>query len=248
MNLCIDIGNSRTKIGVFQGTKLLEKVTIPAISETDIHALSEKYLPEAAIWSSVAGTDGLHKSFSHVSFPVLEFRNGTPLPFTSQYSTPETLGRDRLAAVAGARALYPGTNCLVIDLGTCIKYEVLNQNGVYLGGNIAPGAGMRIKAMNHFTARLPEVEMKMPVSPIGHSTETALQNGALLGVLLEMKGYIELIQATFPGIKVILSGGDAAFFASHPVIGNHILQPDLILHGLNSILNHNRFKDNSTPT
>ncbi|MFM7400346.1 MAG: type III pantothenate kinase [Bacteroidota bacterium] len=248
MNLCIDIGNSRTKIGVFQGTKLLEKVTIPALSETHIHALSEKYRPEAAIWSSVAGTDGLNECFSRVSYPVLELKHDTTLPFTSQYSTPETLGRDRLAAVAGARALYPGTNCLVIDLGTCIKYEVLNQNGVYLGGNIAPGAGMRIKAMNHFTARLPEVEMKIPVSPIGHSTETALQNGALLGVLLEMKGYIELIQATFPGIKVILSGGDAAFFASQPALGNTTVQPDLILHGLNSILNHNQFKDNSTPT
>lgn len=250
MNLCIDIGNSRTKIGVFQGIQLLEKVTVPALSETVIDTLSEKYRPDAAIWSNVAGAGDLHRCFSNVTFPVLEFTHGTSLPFSSQYSTPETLGRDRLAAVAGARALYPGTNCLVIDLGTCIKYEVLNKNGVYLGGNIAPGAGMRIRAMNHFTARLPEVEMKIPVSPIGHSTETALQNGALLGVLLEMKGYIELIQATFPGIKVILSGGDAAFFASHPAIGNNTVQPDLILHGLNSILKYNQsvLTDNSTPT
>ncbi|MFM8488830.1 MAG: type III pantothenate kinase, partial [Bacteroidota bacterium] len=82
MNLCIDIGNSRTKIGVFQGTKLLEKVTIPAISETDIHALSEKYLPEAAIWSSVAGTDDLNECFPRVSYPVLELKHDTTLPFT----------------------------------------------------------------------------------------------------------------------------------------------------------------------
>ncbi len=248
MNLCIDIGNSRTKIGAFQGTELLEKVTVPALSEADILAMSEKYRPEAAIWSNVADSADLQSCFSHVSFPVLELKYNTPLPFTNQYSTPETLGRDRLAAVAGARALYPGTNCLVIDLGTCIKYEVLNKNGVYLGGNIAPGAGMRLRAMNHFTARLPEVEMIMPVSPIGHSTETALQNGALLGALLEMKGYIELMQATFKGIKVILSGGDAEFFASHPALGKTALQPDLILYGLNSILRHNQLTDNSTPT
>lgn len=250
MNLCIDTGNSRTKVGIFQGTQLLEKMTVPAISEAIIQSLSERYQPDAAIWSNVAGAIDWHNCFSKASFPVIEFTHGTPLPFINQYSTPETLGRDRLAAVAGAKVLYPGTDCLVIDMGTCIKYEVLNKNGVYLGGNIAPGAGMRIKAMNHFTARLPEVEMKIPVSPIGYSTETALQNGALLGVLLEMKGYIELVQATFPAIKVILSGGDAAFFAGQPIPGNTTIQPDLILHGLNSILLYNQSvsTDNTTPT
>lgn len=240
MNLCIDIGNTRAKIGIFHGTQLLEKLTVPTVSETDIRALSEKYSLEGAIWSNVASANEWRKYFSGATFPVLEFTHNTPLPIVSQYKTPETLGLDRLAAVTGASALYPGTNCLVIDLGTCIKYEVLNKNGVYLGGNIAPGAAMRIRAMNHFTARLPEVEMNMPVSPIGTSTETALQNGALLGVLLEMKGYIELIQATFPGIKVILSGGDAAFFARQPALGTVTVQPDLILHGLNSILKHNQ--------
>jgi type III pantothenate kinase len=250
MNLCIDIGNTRTKIGVFQGTQLLEKVTVPTVSETEIRALLEKYSFEGAIWSNVAGAKDLRNYFSGVSFPALELNHNTPMPIISQYSTPETLGLDRLAAVAGARVLYPGTNCLVIDLGTCVKYEVLNKNGVYLGGNIAPGAAMRIKAMNYFTARLPEVEMKIPVSPIGNSTETALQNGALLGVLLEMKGYIELIQATFPGTKVILSGGDASFFAGQPALGSATVQPDLNLYGLNSILNYNQsvLTDNSTPT
>lgn len=240
MNLCIDIGNTRAKIGIFHGTQLLEKMTMPTVSKTDIRALSEKYNLEGAIWCNVAGANEGRNYFSGATFPVLEFTHNTLLPIVSQYKTPETLGLDRLAAVTGASTLYPGTNCLVIDLGTCIKYEVLNKNGVYLGGNIAPGAAMRIRAMNHFTARLPEVEMNMPVSPIGTSTETALQNGALLGVLLEMKGYIELIQATFPGIKVILSGGDAAFFARQDALGTVTVQPDLILHGLNSILKHNQ--------
>ena len=80
------------------------------------------------------------------------------------------------AAIAGAQALLPGQNCLVVDCGTCIKYDLLTAAGVYLGGNIAPGAKMRAEAMHHFTARLPEVDLNMPADFIGHSTETALQN------------------------------------------------------------------------
>ncbi|MEO0006735.1 MAG: hypothetical protein RJA20_931, partial [Bacteroidota bacterium] len=240
MNLCIDIGNTRTKISVFQVSELLTTFTVPVLKEVDIQRFSDNYKFSAAIWSNVAGETNITEFFSRCQYPVTELTHLTPLPFTSQYTTPETLGLDRVAAVAGAKALYPGTNCLVIDLGTCIKYDIINKNGVYFGGNIAPGANMRIRAMNHFTARLPEVEMKMPVSPIGNSTETALQNGALLGVILEMKGYIDLIKATFPDIKVILSGGDAAFFAEQPVFESATVQPHLTLHGLNSILNHNQ--------
>lgn len=173
-------------------------------------------------------------------FPIaLELTYETPLPFRNAYRTPETLGRDRLAAVAGAQAIFSKKNCLVVDCGTCIKYDFLTAEGVYSGGNIAPGAAMRIRAMHTFTARLPEVPMKMPDELIGYSTETALQNGALRGAVLEIMGFIALFRESAPDLQVLLSGGDAAFFAPHlPVPALHV-EPLLTLYGLNHILQYN---------
>jgi type III pantothenate kinase len=175
-------------------------------------------------------------------FHMLELTHLTPLPFENQYETPETLGKDRLAAVAGAHFLFPQKNCLVVDCGTCIKYDMLTAEGAYRGGNIAPGAQMRIAAMHHFTARLPEVEMKMPADFTGRSTKTALQNGALRGAALEIEGFVNLFEKKYDSLNVILTGGDAAFFQAYLDIKNLIPEPELTLFGLNHILNFNTKK------
>ena len=167
---------------------------------------------------------------------VFELSAQTSLPFKNRYSTPETLGKDRLAAVAGAKALFPGENCLVIDCGTCIKYDLITSTGEYLGGNIAPGAKMRIQAMHHFTARLPEVAMQLPTDYCGHSTETALQNGALRGASLEIEGFVQLFSTQYQPLRVVLTGGDAAFFQPVLDVPNLVTEADLTLYGLNNIL------------
>ena len=181
------------------------------------------------------------------AFPVvLELTAETPLPFENTYKTPETLGRDRIAAMAGAQVLAPGKDCLVIDCGTCIKYDLLKAGNQYLGGNIAPGAKMRIKAMHAFTARLPEVSMEMPAGKLGSSTETALQNGALRGAVLEMKGLVDALAGETKNLVVMLTGGDADFFAPHLKVKGLRVEPDLLLHGLNHILEYN-IKHNLIP-
>lgn len=240
MNLCIDIGNSRAKTGLFQEKKLIKQQVFQTRQLEDLLKLPELYTVKRAIVSSVAGEmpDLMDKLGKKV--PVLELNSSTALPFHNLYSTPLTLGKDRLAAVAGAQALYPNENCLAIDFGTCIKYEVLTAAGNYLGGNIAPGAKMRIQAMHHFTARLPEVDMKMPEKAIGNSTETALQNGALFGIKLEVAGFIQQIAEELNPLKVIFSGGDATFFHKTNVYPQAVLAPDLILYGLNQILTFNQ--------
>lgn len=236
MQLCVDIGNTRTKLGIFEGKTLLGTL------------IWADWSPEAAL--QLCHDRGIRRAIvSSVSAPVAPFIDAgsgrisvvalthlTPLPFQNAYTTPETLGKDRLAAVAGAHALYGGLACLVIDCGTCIKYEMLRADGVYLGGNIAPGAQMRQKAMHHFTARLPEVEMRMPDLMVGNSTLTALQNGAFRGACLEMQGFIELFEAAYGPIKIILTGGDAQFFKSNLSVGTVEYVPDLTLIGLNHIL------------
>lgn len=171
---------------------------------------------------------------------AIELTHEVPLPFQNNYLTPETLGKDRLAAVAGAQALFPGQNCMVIDCGTCIKYELLLSEGEYLGGNIAPGATMRLRAMHTFTARLPEAAMQMPALMVGDSTETALQNGALRGAVLEIEGFIRTFQARANPLVVLLTGGDAEFFEPFLMAVSAIKTvPHLTLYGLNHILQYN---------
>lgn len=205
----------------------------------DLIAFGNRNQVERIILSSVAAPDPELITGLGQYFDVLELTHTTPLPFLNTYKTPQTLGKDRIAAAAGAYALFPGQDCLVVDCGTCIKYERLSAKGEYLGGNIAPGAAMRIKAMHHFTARLPEVTMEIPPEMIGSDTTTALQNGALLGAVLEIEGFARLFAQNIGPLRVILTGGDAGLFYPHLKINGLTLEPHLTLIGLNCILTYN---------
>ena len=151
---------------------------------------------------------------------------------------PKTLGKDRLAAVVGAFALYSGENTLVIDAGTCIKYDLITLKGVYSGGSISPGINMRFQGLHTFTAQLPLLEKKAVRNLIGSNTTTAIRTGVQLGAILEMEGFIKKYEDQFGRINVILTGGDANYFANNlksKIFVNH----QLVLIGLNKILNHN---------
>ena len=239
MYLAVDIGNTRTKLGRFDGDrKLVEQLVWETWSNEQLLAWALHAGIEKIMLCSVVQESGELQEFLGNYFPTQVLDHTTPLPFHNTYSTPKTQGKDRLAAVAGAQALYPGRHCMVVDCGTCIKYEMLDATGTYHGGNIAPGAMMRLQAMHHFTARLPLVSMEMPREEIGDSTLTALQNGALRGASLEIEGFAQQFGQRFSPLNVILSGGDAKFFKPHLNIQNLSLEPDLTLHGLNHILHH----------
>jgi len=239
MNLCVDIGNTRVKTGLFRGKELLEQNIWTAWTLPELIDYGNQAGVKNVLFSTVAEPDPeMHEQLS-AYFQAFELGTKTKLPFKNDYTTPETLGKDRLAAVAGAQALFPGENCLVVDFGTCIKYDILTAAGVYLGGNIAPGAMMRIRAMHHFTARLPEVPMEMPEHFTGSSTTSALQNGALRGMALEVEGFVRLFEQEHKALRVLLTGGDANFFEPFLTISNNTNIPDLTLHGLNNILMYN---------
>lgn len=240
LQLVLDIGNTRVKSGIFEGNRLVEQAIWADWTLEELSRYGNQAGADRVIVSSVAAYDpatrySLEKTFVR----VLELTHETPLPFRNEYQTPETLGKDRLAAVAGAQALFPGEHCLVVDCGTCIKYDLLTAEGVYRGGNIAPGAAMRIRAMHTFTARLPEVGMAMPDDAIGHSTETALQNGALRGAALEIEGFVRLFEQRVQPLRVILTGGDADFFLPHLPVSSLTSELNLTLTGLNHILQFN---------
>jgi len=234
--LGIDIGNTRLKAGLFKGNHLLESLQMTDWTANEVLKYCNQSNVRRIMLSSVAEPDEQLLRVLKSNFELLELSHETRMPFENQYTTPHTLGKDRLAAVAGAQALYPRQNCLVVDCGTCIKYDAITATGHYLGGNIAPGATMRTKAMHHFTARLPDVEMNIPTDFIGNSTESALQNGAFRGATLEISGFVNLFQQRLEPLIVILTGGDAQFFA--PLLDHKNLktEPDLTLYGLNYIL------------
>lgn len=257
LQLVIDIGNTRTKLGLFKGRVLQERHRWSEWRMEDLVGYGRQMGAERVMVSSVATPDPTLLGQLSKHFTAFELSHLTPLPFTNAYQTPNTLGKDRLAAVAGAQTLFPGTACAVIDCGTCIKYEWLTADGVYEGGNIAPGAKMRLQAMHHFTARLPEAPMQLPDAVVGYSTESALQIGALYGAVLEMTGFIRTIYAvaekksskadTKVLLQTILTGGDAPFFLPHlqTLLEDQaqnkgafrlIEEPDLTLYGLNHIL------------
>jgi type III pantothenate kinase len=241
IKLAIDIGNTRTKIGLFDLIELRKQWVQPAFSAEEIIELANQFGAKNLIISSVAMPDAVLLHQLHEHFTVIELKSTTPLPYRNAYATPETLGKDRLAAVAGADALFRGKDCMVIDAGTCIKYELFTE-GTYRGGNIAPGLRMRTEAMAHFTARLPEVETEVPEHYVGHSTETALQNGAFLGALLEIMGFYRMFnleRTRTEHLQVILTGGDAAFLARYLSFDNITVEPNLTLLGLNYILDWN---------
>jgi type III pantothenate kinase len=240
MNLIVDIGNTRTKLAFFEKNRLVEKAIVQTSALSWLNErLYDGRIVEATILSATGqDTEGV-EIFLKNNLPYLKFGQETPIPITNKYATPETLGKDRLAAVIAANFLFPNKNCLVIDSGTCITYNFLEKTGVFIGGNIAPGLTMRLRAMNHFTAKLPLVEREMDnLALIGNTTETAMQSGAQIGLLSEIEGYVARLEKKMGKVKVILTGGDGQYLFDNLNIREKCFEPNLVLQGLNNILNY----------
>lgn len=239
MNLTIDIGNTRAKTGLFAGPDLLERRVWENENLPEIISYATNHQVQNVILSTVGKPiDPTLEAELSQRFFYLQLTHQTLLPIRNAYSTPETLGKDRLAAVIGAWQLHPGEHCLVVDAGTCITYDLLRADGVYLGGNISPGLAMRFRAMHEFTARLPLVDRSEQIALVGTSTETALRIGGQMGMTLEIDGFIRLLRDQYGSLRVLMTGGDAEFFAK--VSKSEIfVNSDLVLTGLNKILTYN---------
>lgn len=160
------------------------------------------------------------------------------VPFNINYSTPETLGLDRISNSAGAVHFFPGQTSLIIDAGTCITYDVIVNGERYVGGAITPGFKMRFKAMNDYSARLPLLEDHSNVGFPGESTDSSLMTGVFYGILGEIHQFIEETEQSFGPHKVLITGGDSFRFEEgikYPTFAN----PKLTLWGLNEILSAN---------
>jgi type III pantothenate kinase len=241
MNLALDFGNTRIKAAVFDGAQLTETQVFD--DENDLlQGLGQFQGIKKCVIGSV--TNAHEKASKHLSqqFHTLVFKADTPLPLKNRYKSALTLGSDRLAGSMGAYALYPNRNVLTIDAGTCIKYNFVNAANEYLGGAISPGLPMRLKAMHHYTHALPEVAMDPNYQKlVGQSTHESLLSGALVGAAAEVDGMIDRYTALYAGLQVVLTGGDASYLAAQ-LKNRFFTDPNLVLRGLNAILEFNSEK------
>lgn len=241
MKLIIDIGNSYAKMAVFDDSEIVEmKVTEDISARLVEEILSDHPKIKSAIMSDVRGQS--HDISKLLSQRVLfiELNHLTPMPFTNLYETPETLGKDRIAGATAAVRMFPGQNVLVIDAGTCITYDLINNKGQYLGGAISPGIKMRYKALHDFTGKLPLVNTIDENVPelIGNSTNNSIYSGVQRAVLLEVGAMIKEYQSAFQGLKIVLSGGDYFYFDKN-LKSNIFAAPNIVLTGLKEILDFN---------
>ena len=236
----IDIGNSRTKIALFNQHDLMFNVPMDHLTAHHVKMLKDEH-PQltGAILSSVKPYDqDLKRVLGEEFDQFVEMDHHTELPIENLYQTPETLGKDRLAAAIGANELFPGQNLLVIDAGTAITYDLVSEKNQFVGGNISPGLEMRFKALNQFTGSLPLVTYKDDFEPIGKNTTDAIRAGVQNGILYEMAQNIDFFNTNYRNLHIIMTGGDSNFF-DKKLNYSIFVHFNLTLIGLNRILEHN---------
>ena len=242
MNLIIDAGNTRVKLAVFEKDRLVEVVFIDGnFFLPEIKKILKKYRITVGILSNVSfiSENKLQKLQELVNLLVLS--PSTNVPFLNLYETPETLGVDRIALVAAAVNKFTKKNILIIDAGTCITFDFLNDQSEYLGGAIAPGIEMRYKALHNFTSKLPNLTKKVPQNFIGNNTNESINSGVVNGVIQELEGVINQYKKKYPDLTVVLTGGDTNFLAKQ-LKSSIFANPNFVLEGLNEILIFNKNK------
>jgi type III pantothenate kinase len=237
MNLTIDLGNSLCKIIIFDNNDIVYRHVCKSLSTRYLQQLFRNFKIEHSIVSSVIPIKPLLKK-ALKKYAIREFSSSTKIPVKNLYTTPKTLGKDRLANGIAASFLFPKRNVLIIDAGTCIKYDFVDERKQYRGGNISPGLNMRFIAMHSLTGKLPLVEISDPGKLIGNSTVTAIQSGVFNGMTEEIKGIIGLYKKEYKNVKVILTGGDAHRFAGQLNL-SIFAASDLVNIGLNEIIKYN---------
>lgn len=238
--LCIDRGNTATKLGFVQNG-VIDRVERFANADDDelLSALRSVAPPVPVILAQVGpGSDALDRWMADRSEAVT-LSASTPLPIRLDYDTPATLGADRLALVMGARARFPGHDVLAVDAGTALTIDLLTADGTYRGGSIHPGIDLRFRALHDHTASLPRLQRLDDERPdlVGRSTEASIRAGVLTAVLHEVDGFVTEHAHQRPGLRVVMTGGDAAFFERH-LKSTIFVSPHLALVGLHEILSH----------
>lgn len=236
MLLVVDIGNTRTKVALFENNRIIE---IHILERENFLKNFKKILKKfdslpKIVLSSVGKLETTTLKWLQQHTDLLEITSKTTLPFQNNYSTPQTLGIDRMVLAAGATLQYPNQNRLIIDAGTCVTYDFVSKENHYLGGAISPGIHLRYQSLNTYTAKLPLLQLQEPADLIGNSTAESIHSGVVNGLTAEIDQLIDLYLARFQDLTIILTGGDGVFLAKR--LKNTIFaHSNFLLESLNSL-------------
>ncbi len=241
MLLAIDIGNTRIKAAVFEANTLLELFVFAneELLQKSTCILHQYPNITSIVVASVGKTEinDLKSLENKVQIHFISHEN--KFPFQNHYTTPSTLGIDRLVLATGATLQFPNQNRLIIDAGTCITYDFVNDSNQYLGGAITPGISMRYEALNHFTEKLPLLSKSVPDNFIGNSTSQSIHSGVINGTLYEIEGFIKEYKTQYAKFIIILTGGDSDFLAKR-LKNNIFAHSNFLLESLNQTFQYNQ--------
>ena len=236
MNFVADIGNNSAKFFLFKDEQMLLHTRKSDGNFDILEEWAKEFTVKRIIISSVIEMNEEQiNMFKVFGCPIVWFNNSTPCPLKIKYGTPDTLGPDRIAAAVGAWGEAPGRNILVIDAGSAITYDIVDNKGNFLGGNIAPGIKMRLRSLHEFTDRLPMVVKDGDIPFIGYDTETAIRSGVITGICHEIEGYIRAAREKFGEVFVFLTGGDGISLKNN-IKSSIFADKFLVAKGLNRIL------------
>lgn len=242
-NLIIDWGNSRVKLALFGDNKMLKRKVLSDVSiEVLIDFCGALAELNILLCSVTSASDEFEVLFRVRARHFLKLGHHTPVPVKMAYDTPDTLGYDRLAnAVAASGMVSGGEHALVIDAGTCLKFDFVHAEKGYLGGAISPGLSMRYRALHRDTHALPLPEKPEHTSLTGKSTLSSIHSGVVNGMIAEIDGIVDAYKSEYSPLLVFLTGGDNRFFDG--ALKNDIFAHDfLTLTGLNDILEYNLYR------
>ncbi len=238
-HLLIDNSNSFTKFAVSTQDRLGPVSSLPTrgLSAKEVRTLVSDWEYGSIVLCSVVpqSADLLAQTFAHL--PVLRVSSSIDLGIGIDYPAPQTIGADRLANAVAARAFFQ-TPAVVVDFGTAVSFDILSQEGNYVGGVIAPGLEAMTNYLHERTALLPKIKLLEPPDVIGKSTEHAMLAGAVYGYRGLVREILAEIRRTLPGaekgLQVVATGGYAELIAAGlPEISS--VHPSLTLEGLRLI-------------
>jgi type III pantothenate kinase len=229
----VDAGNTTVKIGVFKNGELIENHRFANDTMVQISELQERFHSPPSILSSVlnsAETNTLMQQFKK----CLLVDSSMTFPIKLNYNTPETLGIDRICNAIACATAKPNRAVVSIDIGTCIKFDFVDNTNTYQGGSISPGIALRFKSLNDYTANLPLLKEISKINSVGKSTAESILSGVMNGIQAEINGMMQNYQDKFNDLTFFMTGGDLQYF-DFPLKNNIFVDYNLTLKGLYQI-------------
>ncbi|MEZ4938946.1 MAG: type III pantothenate kinase [Crocinitomicaceae bacterium] len=233
-NCALDFGNTQLKAAIFQNREFLDLFFFQTFTEVVSFLKREQF--DHVILSSVLNHQETDRFLQQLDFSPLVLNERTSIPILNGYESADTLGKDRLANACFGGVQSAKRPVLVIDAGTCLKFDFIDSQKGYLGGSISPGLDMRYKALNNYTGNLPLVSNEEEYQNlIGTNTKTSILSGVKIGMQEEINGVIRKYEAIYRDLTIFITGGDLDKFELNSK--NTIFADRLItLKGLNEIL------------